>query len=1426
VRILQHTTGITAIQRRGSNIFIGDTAGNITFLYFFQILENTPFEEWTVEEVAELMTAIGSPNAAAAILECRVDGKTLMAPNVLPLLSADFTDGGLNLNTEQRKWLLTEINKRRKDTIHTPYPPSNPVPSTEDNGTENSDNARFPIVAHPTGQQLFLKDGNGTRVLLASLAAPIGDIAAAIAHQKGMTPSAFAENCFLLYGSKVLENDRTPYSYDMEEDSTIILMTRTRGGGPKLPPQSNFLKVFAETAKKHATETESKRREQADLISGKDTAMQAASIEARRTLLLQEGALTEQSRQHRLDNDETRQIQEKAIREEVEVILASKRQLTQDEVRAFAQGVNKTVTTIKSHFEVPAEHKQKDFIQWLMTTNLHRDSTGATFTKSTSSTRLMKAGARDTVSAILRTRAENHTGPAKGQGCPSNESIRDHFQDIASKITVLPLPMDYSDKSITQSADFQIILVDAKHDLTEWVQEDYITIQGWKFDLIVEPPQSRRILLTPINQVDNRAKLHTLIESIKNSHTKGNIDTRFENILHQGILQSWNTANRRYSPNLVAVRVEYQRTTFTAKGGQNKRIKPSLRLLGERGLQPPPQLFAHIALSSDQEEAELTIQEILSAKIILKMNMIAETDKTPSNFISFSLNPLSKRPATGQEVAIDRARYHLHVDTQARTDCIHKLTDIVAAMEHDKADYTPEEGRTIMLSMSTDLMTPGRSHTSQRLGQSIVDTLGTTEEPKISSLGDVDTWREINEQANYVMARVTGINNLKTFFVADKFKNTTASRKDRDTTQMHLLTIALQKRGTRVEVLERIFDERTTGPHQDAFLAIFTEESWQHLQGSMVQITGSINWRLKSEAGCSIQTFDNKQQLIPDLVLRPLEDALHEEGEEDTCIIDTLKKGIIIFAPLKNKSDVVLSRLTQYMDIPELPAECKSTMITKIPNIKHPESALKTLYTLLDKDQARQIEGPQNTTLWIYAPFLDTLLTIDAKILSALRPTNSTEINQSIIMDFLYKKIKTAILQNAAQGLWMEDVPSPNTPKGTGSLDEGKDPFPTQEPVSMPMAIIPMLKLSKKIGHGLSTITHKVLSDLIDASILEPIEKLGHTMLLKKDSDLKHLLLQSDDLRVGFPFPPTLTIPQEDISRAFDQMLSTHFEPKGWGIVFLSTSEEVDYDDIETNDYRPILYSSDPLHICNAGSQILAQGTWMTQSSALKTHKRAKSIIQFKLQNPKGLLWLCPGKQNSISGTEIRTMDQLFGQGHGIDATFFNGGVQTTHGIWVELQKRRDAAILEATRNMVVRTPAIIPNRIFDTAVGGRPTTKEMQLKDSKTIHQGWLLLPSLPIDTNPAELLQTVLQAKDTETKRADGVVAILIEDMGILLARSDLFEKVRLKDVKTDLMTALTCLPTANNLKFLDGEKDEMDIGDNDESEAGVSARLPPDR
>ncbi len=41
------------------------------------------------------------------------------------------------------------------------------------------------------------------------------------------------------------------------------------------------------------------------------------------------------------------------------------------------------------------------------------------------------------------------------------------------------------------------------------------------------------------------------------------------------------------------------------------------------------------------------------------------------------------------------------------------------------------------------------------------------------------------------MTRVTGINNLKTFFVVEKFKNVNSSRKDHDVTQIHLLKVTM-----------------------------------------------------------------------------------------------------------------------------------------------------------------------------------------------------------------------------------------------------------------------------------------------------------------------------------------------------------------------------------------------------------------------------------------------------------------------------------------------------------------------------------------------------------------------------------------------------------------------------------------------------------
>jgi hypothetical protein len=128
--------------------------------------------------------------------------------------------------------------------------------------------------------------------------------------------------------------------------------------------------------------------------------------------------------------------------------------------------------------------------------------------------------------------------------------------------------------------------------------------------------------------------------------------------------------------------------------------------------------------------------------------------------------------------------------------------------------------------------------------------------------------------------------------------------------------------------------------------------------------------------------------------------------------------------------------------------------------------------------------------------------------------------------------------------------------------------------------------------------------------------------------------------------------------------------------------------------------------------------------------------------------------------------------------------------------------------------------------------------KGSSTIHQGRLLLPLQQIDTNPTELLQTVLSSKDTEPTIPNGVVVIPVVDMGILLTHYTQFEKVSLGTVWKDLLRVLTLPPTVSNLKFLKEEESEeivMEfIHDYNDSEAHkphnthivVTVPSPPDQ
>ena len=156
--------------------------------------------------------------------------------------------------------------------------------------------------------------------------------------------------------------------------------------------------------------------------------------------------------------------------------------------------------------------------------------------------------------------------------------------------------------------------------------------------------------------------------------------------------------------------------------------------------------------------------------------MISDVDKTNDNYITCTLLPLTKNPATGQEEAIERGSSQLQQELYRHTDCIERVTNIVTVMEQERNEYIPQRRGAIIRSMSNDLTSPGRSHTRQRVGKSILDALG--DQNSDSSLADTSEWRELNDPTNHVIVRVTGINNLKTFFVTDKFRNTNYSQKD------------------------------------------------------------------------------------------------------------------------------------------------------------------------------------------------------------------------------------------------------------------------------------------------------------------------------------------------------------------------------------------------------------------------------------------------------------------------------------------------------------------------------------------------------------------------------------------------------------------------------------------------------------------------
>jgi hypothetical protein len=207
------------------------------------------------------------------------------------------------------------------------------------------------------------------------------------------------------------------------------------------------------------------------------------------------------------------------------------------------------------------------------------------------------------------------------------------------------------------------------------------------------------------------------------------------------------------------------------------------------------------------------------------------------------------------------------------------------------------------------------------------------------------------------------------------------------------------------------------------------------------------------------------------------------------------------------------------------------------------------------------------------------------------------------------------------------------------------EPFSKRDPDALPLAITTMIGVPKPLGQDLSDVTTQVLRDLVEANLLESLLKKDHTLLIRKVSDLKTALLQTDKIKVGFHYTSCVEVTEEDIAMSLDNTLPRKF-PEEWGIVILSVGDDAEYP-FETADFTPQLHFPDPLHIANIGSHILFQVLWITSSSGLKRFRQKKGIIQQPLSSPRGIMWIYPGFQEPPNDTTHHSFPQLLGPQYG-----------------------------------------------------------------------------------------------------------------------------------------------------------------------------------
>ena len=1162
-------------------------------------------------------------------------------------------------------------------------------------------------------------------------------------------------------GRRIHELD-TLHQHSISQNSNVLIILRSRGGGDHVAGskktknhQDNTNRAFEEAAKNMRMDKAQKKE---DAAKGPQGLMDMEQLLARRDQLLVEGEKKERERITATRAEHGRHSKEDAVQKDILQTLATNENLSPEGEEELRTAINHTHNTLRAQ-RAPLQFMNPTLLKWMMNKHLQRITLGTDRTEKMMQTWLMNPAARESITAILRTRTENLLD--HGSSCPSEIAISAVFGPHSRRSRVITLPKDtLQDKNRRQGTDFQVDMEMVKHGITELTKDNVLTVQNWSFDMIIDPPETERLILVPTHQDNNQVKLLAFITGIRGFRDSGNEDTKIELIMFQSLKDEWDKKNPTVP--LSAVRVEYSRRVMSKNG--THWVKPRISALGVKAIEAPRffMYLGHKDPSQTKEELKRAVKEALRTNSTISLNMVADTDTSSDHTITFGLRPFNDKPETGTKQAIDRAKDRLQTEQQIVVDTIQKIDGILQELRSDRWGGSTKDASNIIRSLCGDLIDDDRPASSQTLGTTILDTLGDNEDP--ATLDNDETWRENIPQQRLVITVVTGITNFHAFFAMNEFKQRISTHQNKHTAQMFHLRKALQKRQVETETVEFIFEERRTSqPQNDTFIAVFTEQLWTRLiqpsaegiPAILTPIPNTMARKLRSTDIKDVLTLDGSLKSLPGLTLKAVEEIEMEDDEDEPTILSLLSSGHPIFMPQCTDGGEEIHAGTALKDITD--PKWAALRIHNL-DLKHPDKILTYLHSLQERKRAQRLSVQRDVIVWMHPPLVDILLAVGHEdFLKDLRTQNCKDTNHQLIMGTLKEGIQRALLQHADKGLWLQDTPFMDAIPGTASQDGIATPFPAntselEAPAVMPGNIGMLLRApTTNKCQLLLDLTTQSIQGLVEQDLIVPIQKRGHTLLLKTGTDILPAVLRSDKLRVGWPINfDTLEVSNEETAGALQQLISQVFQKRGWGIVRLSVPDMADHPNFDSSDYEPTQQLTNPFHISNSGSQILYLGRWIIDSPALKQLKLAKGILIFTTPHPKGILWICPGKETP-GHKEYRSLARLLGKGEETDRQV-HARVQETlltefdsdTSLLAALDKERMDILLKSIRPLVEGSPAILQDHFFIK----QDSTEQETFVQRQQIHRPqilahWNLQSRWTASSDTGELTFALLTAK-----------------------------------------------------------------------------------